>query len=110
MNRVFASAAGATFTVFLTSCSTLQPDVQTSGNYPVSWSDVREIERLLPIARTQHPIREIQRFTPDEVTVLVAPLSPRPGRHGYSFIALRRHGRWFLDKASIKPSYTIYLD
>ncbi len=92
------------------SCSTLQPDVYTSGKYPVSWADVREIERLVPLAHIHEPIDEIQRFTPDEVRVYCAPSTPHPGRHGHVFLARRRYGRWVLDPSSLGTYHPVYLD
>ena len=97
-------------TLAFVSCGTLQPDVHVSGNYPVSWSDVREIERLLPLAHIHEPIDEIQRFTPDEVRVFCAPAAPRPGRQGNYFVAHRRHGQWILDRSSIGNYHPVYLD
>lgn len=104
---LLVSAAASLVSV---SCSTLKPDVAVSGKYPVSWSEVREIERLLPAAHIQEPIHEIQRFTPDEVRVFCAPNTPRPGRRGYYFVAHRRNGSWILDRSSIGDYDKVYLD
>ena len=98
------------FLVACASCSTLQPDVHTSGAVPVSWSDVREIERLLPVAHIQEPIDEIQRPTPDEIRVFCAPRRPQPGRHGWVFRAHRRNGQWVLDRSSVDTYDPVYLD
>jgi hypothetical protein len=98
----------------LVGCSTLAPDVWvTNGEkYPISWSDVREIERLLPALGIGRPINRIDMEGPDRATVscLTRPLDiERADNEIVSFTVMRRNGRWVaIDKPVKGPlNFTI---
>jgi hypothetical protein len=83
-------------------CGTLLPDSSVSADPSISWSDLREIERLLPMVGVRHPISGITRMRPDKYSVTC------DGRHlsewtyeRFSFTVFRRDGRWFADKSPI---------
>lgn len=83
-------------------CGTLLPDSSISADPSISWSDLREIERLLPVVGVRYPISGITRVRADEYSVTC------DGRHfsewtyeTFSFTVFRRDGRWFVDKSSI---------
>ncbi len=91
----------------LTGCGTLtlQPDVPVSGNYPLSWSDVREIERLLPGLRIDRPISRIYMGGPNRASVdcdLRTPPGSDVPEESVGFTVVRRRGRWIpVDKPSV---------
>ena len=96
---LFSSLVGIVFT----GCGTLLPDSSVSADPSISWSDLREIERLLPIVGVRHPISGIARWGPDKYSVTCH------GHHlnewtyeQFSFIVYHRHGRWIADKSSVK--------
>jgi hypothetical protein len=94
--------------VALPGCSTLGPDpsIRVDGNYRLTWNDVREIERLLPVLRIGRPIDGIymQGLDRAEVRCLVRPLSIEHENEAITFTVVRRKGRWTpVDKPSRGP-------
>jgi hypothetical protein len=104
MHRAFCTSLfSGSLMAALVSCGTLKPDVNVYGDHPVSWSDVREIERLLPAANIRHSIYDIHMESADRATVSCGPINPREHNPGQmiDFTIFRRHGRWYIDKSSI---------
>ena len=80
-------------------CSTLKPDVHVNDGdrYPLTWNDVREIERLLPLLGISRPIEQISMEGPDRATVrcLMRPLDiERNDNEAIEFTVVRRNSRW----------------
>jgi hypothetical protein len=105
--RYLRVVSGSAIAFALSACGTLQvaADVQVDGDYPLSFSDVREIERLLPKLRIGRPISQIYMKGPDHATVSCYLRTP-PGatypEEAISFTVVRRHGRWIpIDKPSV---------
>lgn len=89
--------------IVFTGCGTLLPDSSVSADPSISWSDLREIERLLPVVGVRHPITGITRSGPDKY--LVECRGRQFTEWTYEVIwfnVFRRDGRWFADKSSIK--------
>ena len=89
-------------------CSTLGPDpsIHVDGKFKLTWNDVREIERLLPVLGVSRPIDGISMEGPDraEVRCLVRPLSLENDNEAITFTVVRRNGRWVpVDKPSRGP-------
>jgi predicted small lipoprotein YifL len=84
-------------------CGTLLPDSSVSADASVSWSDVREIERLLPVIGIRHPITGISQTKPGEYWVTCH--GKQLGEWAYeeiSFAVYHRGGRWLADRSSIR--------
>jgi hypothetical protein len=89
----------------LLGCSTLGPDpsIHVDGDSSLTWNDVREIERLLPVLGISRPIDGISMEGPDRAKVrcLVRPLSLEHENEAITFTVVRRNGRWVpVDKPS----------
>ena len=105
--RYLGIVSGSILAVTLSACGTLHvaADVQVDGNYPLSFSDVREIERLLPKLGVSRPISRIYMEGPDRANVSCDLRTP-PGRdyaeESIGFTVVRRHGRWIpVDKPTV---------
>ena len=81
--------------------------VVDSDKYPLTWRDVREIERLLPALKIDHPIHRIVMEGSDRATVacLIRPLSfDRIDHEVVFFTVVRRNGHWIpIGKPSKAP-------
>src|SRR5438874_1053122 len=83
-------------------CSTLGPDpsIHINGDPTPSWSDVREIERLLPALHIGHGITEITMHGPDRADIYcetrhaIFDGTSTDGGDGIEFTVLRRDGHW----------------
>lgn len=86
----------------MTACTSMLPtDIQIYANhFPLSPTDVREIQRLALLADIKKPVAHIQTQGGDEVSVICGGLNLRSTDLVY-FTARRRQGRWFIDKSSI---------
>ena len=103
--RVFTLSCLA---VAFVGCSTLGPDpsIRIEGKSSLSWSDVREIERLLPLLGISRPIDGIYMEAPNRASVrcLLAPLSFDGDNEAITFTVERRNGRWVpVDRPSRGP-------
>ena len=104
----------------------LAPDssISVTGGYPLSWSDVREIERQVSTLKIGRPIYAIRMQTADRAEVSCA-VSPFPAsgdaaqtfrREGSItfpatvFTAARRHGHWYGDPSSVQKTSEILAD
>lgn len=85
-----------------TSFTVLPGQIQIyADNYPLSGSDLREIQRLTWSAGITKPLAHLQTHRADEVSVICGELNARD-THLVYFTARRRHGHWFIDKSSIE--------
>ena len=78
-------------------CSMLQPEVPVHGEYRLNWSDLREIERLLPVLGIHGPVDHVYMETADRASVAVQfrPIdSSRSDNEVLVFTAIRRAGHW----------------
>jgi hypothetical protein len=105
--RCIGLTSASLVTFAFTACSTLKvaADVDVDGKYPLSFSDVREIERLLPGLGVSRPISRIYMDGPDRASVSCDLRIP-PGEflpeETISFTVVRRQGRWIpVDKPSV---------
>ncbi len=108
MLRVVHLFSAVCLSAALFGCSTLGPDpsIHVDGDSKLSWNDVREIERLLPVLGVSRPIDGISMQGPDraEVRCLVRPLSFEHENEAITFTVVRRNGRWVpLGKPSRGP-------
>ena len=96
-------------TLAFAACGTLAvgSNVDVQGKYPLSYSDVREIEGLLPPLRVGRPISRIYMDGPDRARVwcdLRIPPGELLPNESIGFTVVRRHGRWIaVDKPSVGP-------
>jgi len=111
MQRAISSTLLAIVSVAQVGCGTLLPESSVSADPSVSWSDVREIERLLPVVGIRHPIAGISRIDAERYSVMCN------GSHFNDieyeqiyFTAYHRNGRWFADKSSIRRSIGVMVD
>ena len=105
--RYLGIVSGSVIAFALGACGTLQvaEDVQGDGKHALSFSDVREIERLLPTLGIRRPISQIYMEGPDRAAVSCN-LRTRPGaldpEEAIGFTVVRRHGRWIpVNKPSV---------
>ena len=78
-------------------CAALKPEVLVQGEYRLSWSDLRDIERLLPDLGIARPIDHIYMEGSDRASVAceVRPIDrKRTDNEVVVFTAVRRNGRW----------------
>ena len=103
MQRAISSSLLPSLLIIVCSgCGTLRPDSSVSVDPSISWSDLREIERLLPVVGVRHPISGITRLGPDKYSVSCD--GRRFTEWTYEviwFTVFRKDGRWFADKSSI---------
>jgi hypothetical protein len=72
-----------------------------ADDYPLSGSDLREIQHIAWLAGITKPLAHIQTYRADEASVICGELDARD-THLVYFTARRRHGHWFIDKSSIQ--------
>jgi hypothetical protein len=77
-----------------------QIEIYADG-YPLSGSDLREIQRMTWLAGITKPLAHIQTYRADEASVICGEYSARD-THLVYFTARRRHGHWFIDKSTLK--------
>jgi hypothetical protein len=70
-----------------------------NGSFGLSWSDLREIDRLLPALGITVPVTEITTESPDRAVVYCetrAAMDPTTGDagSGIEFTVVRRAGHW----------------
>ena len=75
------------------------PPIHINGTSSLSWSDLREIERLLPALGVRVAITEITTHGPDRADVYcetrpAMDLTTGDGGSGVEFTVVRRAGRW----------------
>ena len=104
----------------LAGCSMLAPDpsISVSGDHPMNWSDVREIERQLPALGIHRPIYAVRMQGADRAEISCAML-PFPSygeaaetlrREGIVtfpadvFTAIRRNSHWYADRSSVQKT------
>ena len=97
--RTSAAAALLGIAWALVGCTTLAPDVHVvdRDKYPLTWREVREIERLLPALGIRRPIHSITMEGPNRASVdcLTRPLTlDRNNNEAVYFKVVRRNGRW----------------
>ena len=80
-----------------------------ADDYPLSGSDLREIQRLAWLAGIKQPLAHIQTYRADEASVICGEINARD-THLVYFTARRRQGRWSIDKSSIKTRREIQDD
>jgi len=112
MQRIISSGPLLTLlAIGLSGCGTLLPDSSISVNGSVSWSDVRDIERLLPIVGIDRPISSISH--PDAETYFVDCRGRDFNEFQYetiSFTAYHRNGCWSADKSSVHRSVGVMVE
>jgi hypothetical protein len=77
-----------------------------ANDYPLSGSDLREIQRIARLAGIEKPLGRIHTYHADEASVVCGDIHARD-THLVSFTARRRHGHWFIDKSSIQTKREI---
>ena len=77
-----------------------------ADDYPLSGSDLREIQRLAWSAGIKQPLAHIQTYRVDEASVICGEIHARD-THLVYFAARRRDGHWFIDKSSIQTKREI---
>jgi hypothetical protein len=75
-------------------------------DYPLSGSDLREIQRLAWSAGIKQQLAHIQTYRADEASVICGDTHARD-THLVYFTARRRDGHWFIDKSSIQTKRVI---
>jgi hypothetical protein len=88
-------------TIALDGCSMIAPGppIHINGTSSLSWSDLREIERLLPALGVRVAITEITTHGPDRADVYceacpAMDLTTGDGGSGVEFTVVRRAGHW----------------
>ena len=71
------------------------------SHYPLSGSDLREIQRLAWSAGIKQQLAHIQTYRADEASVICGDNYARD-THLVYFTARRQDGHWFIDKSSIQ--------
>jgi hypothetical protein len=118
--RAFLGPTGCLIGLALAGCSMLAPDpsISVTGDHPMSWDDVREIERLLPALGIHRPIYAIRMQGADraEVSCAVSPsLSSGAAADTFRregivtfpadvFTAFRRNSHWYADRSSVQKT------
>jgi hypothetical protein len=75
-------------------------------DYPLSGSDLREIQHITWLAGITKPLAHISTYRADEVSVICGENNARD-THLVYFTAHRRRGHWFIDKSSIETKRRI---
>ena len=101
----------------LVACSTLATDPATivSGELPLSWSDVRDVERQLPALGIRLPIYAISIEAVDRAEISCALPMSAEERERFArreivtlpavvFTVRRRNGHWFADRSSVRKT------
>jgi hypothetical protein len=95
-------AFSSLLSIVCTGCGTVRPNSTVSADASISASDLREIERLLPVVGVRRPISDVSRVGPDKYSVICRGRDLNESAFEYfSFTVYHKRGRWVADKSSI---------